>query len=214
MSTRKPHRVCRHSLIFRLSLCLITGSVALLSWAGYLQADPDVYSVLPPDTRIVQYAVGDVDGDEREELAVLYTSGPTADIALFKAVSGRWSLWWEAEALMPGMANATPSLVELVDVNRDGASEILLYYLAGGKSVMTARIISLDAADPANPAAKILLEDTTAPPGYPLFGSMNSLPSVTFLKMPLRKGDTGHRRVYCWDGERFFKCVEVPWIKP
>jgi hypothetical protein len=104
--------------------------------------------------------------------------------------------------------------MELADVNGDGDDEILTYYLTGNGGGMATRIIELDTTDPDHPAAGVLLEDTIVPPGYPLFGSENGVPSVTFLKIPLRRSDSGHRRVYCWDGDRFEKCLEIPWEYP
>jgi len=185
-----------------------------LLWAGPLQANPDVYAALPADTRVIQYGLGDLDGDLLDELAVLYTSGGAVNLALFKAEKGRWSLWWKDSALLSGMDGASPSSVELADVNGDGRSEILFYFLTGGGSGMASRILAIDTAGPGSLATEVLLEDTTVPPGYPLFGSEDGVPSITFLRMPLVKGDTGYRRVYCWDGKRFEKCVEVKWDKP
>jgi hypothetical protein len=204
-SFRWTRYVCRFFLL---------GLIYLLVSADQLRANPDVYAVLPADTRVIQYGLGDPDGDSKEELAVLFVSDGAANLTLFKAESGHWTRWWTDGGLLSGISGASPSSVELVDVNGDGKDDVITYHLTEDGKGMTARIITLDITDHDNPAAGILLEDTTAPPGYPLFGSEDGVPSVTFLKMPLNKGDTGHRRVYCWDGDRFEKCVEVPWVKP
>lgn len=193
---------------------LFSAILALLAFSAQVRANPDVYAVLPEDTRVVQYGMGDLDGDLTEELAVLYTSGGAASLALFKADSGHWSLLLTDSALLTGTEGASPSSVEIADVNGDGTGEVLFYYLTGDRRGMVTRVLDLDTSAPAEPGVRILLEDTTVPPGYPLFGFEDGSPSVTFLEMPLARGDTGHRRVYCWDGEKFERCVEVPWEKP
>ena len=178
------------------------------------RGNPDVYAALPEDARVIQYGLGDADGDSRQELAVFYTTGGEVRLTLFQAESGHWLPWWEDDGSLAGLEGSSPSSVEMVDVNGDGQDEVLTYYLTENSTAMVARILTLDTGDPGSPVADILLEDMTSPPGYPLFGTENGSPSVTFLKMPLENGDIGHQRVYCWDGNRFEKCVEVPWHRP
>jgi hypothetical protein len=194
-----------------LSLLILLGLLTLLASTRPALANPDVYAALPNDTRVIQYGMGDIDGDLLEELAVLYTSGGVTSLTLFKARTGRWSRLWTDEGPLSGVQGASPHSVEIVDVNGDGKSEIITYHLTGSGRGMAARIIELDITGPDDADAGVILEDITVPPGYPLFGSENGVPSVTFLRMPMGKGDTGHRRVYCWNGERFEKCLEVPW---
>ncbi len=176
-------------------------------------ANPDVYSVLPADTRILQYSLADFDGDAREELAVLYQTADETRVTLFREDSGRWSRWWDDNgAINRQDGNALRSL-ETVDTNGDGRAEMLAYYLTEKNTAMAARILALDDQDLANPVFNVILEDMTAPPGYPLLGTEGQAHSVTFMRMASEEGN-GYRRVYCWDGERFEKCLEVEWEKP
>jgi len=176
-------------------------------------ANPDVYSVLPADTRILQYSLADFDGDAREELAVLYQTADETRVTLFREDSGRWSRWWDDNgAINRQDGNALRSL-ETVDTNGDGRAEMLAYYLTEKNTAMAARILALDDQDLANPVFNVILEDMTAPPGYPLLGTEGQAHSVTFMRMASERGN-GYRRVYCWDGERFEKCLEVEWKVP
>lgn len=188
--------------------------LVLAATSEQVWANPDVYASLPDDTRVIQYDTGDLDGDLREELAVLFTSREKVRLALFSAPSGYWSLWWENTDLIDRERGTTAHSVELADTNGDGRDEILIYYLTLDNKAMVARILAMETGEPDHPSARILLEEMTSPPGYPLLGTENGSPSVTFMNMPLQKGDTGYRRVYCWDGDRFEQCVEVPWQKP
>jgi len=176
-------------------------------------ANPDVYSVLPADTRILQYSLADFDGDDREELAVLYQTADETRLTLFREDSGHWSRWWDDNGAINRQDGNAPRSLETVDTNGDGRAEMLAYYLTEKNTAMAARILALDDQDLANPAFNVILEDMTAPPGYPLLGTEGQAHSVTFMRMPSEEGN-GYRRVYCWDGERFEKCLEVEWEKP
>jgi len=176
-------------------------------------ANPDVYRVLPPDTRILQYSLADFDGDARGELAVLYKTADETRLTLFKDDSGHWKRWWDDNGILDREEGDPPRSLEAVDVNGDGKAEMLTYYLAEGNTALAARILALESDDPADPAFEVLLEDVTSPPGYPLLGMEGEEFSVTFLKMASEEGD-GYRRVYCWKGDAFEKCREVVWEKP
>ena len=173
-------------------------------------ANPDVYNVLPEDTRILQYSLADFDGDSREELAVLYTTADETRLTLFKGESGRWSRWWDDNGAINGQDGDAPRSLETVDTNGDGNDEILAHYLTEGNAAMAARILALDDGDLANPVFSVILEDITAPPGYALLGTEGQAFSVTFMRMPSGEGN-GYRRVYCWNGESFEKCKEIVW---
>ena len=178
-------------------------------------AHPDVYAALPPDTTVVQYGLGDLAGDPQKELAVFFTAGKEARLALFSARAGRWILLLEGPA--PGLELETgkPHCLEVMDATSDGRDEILTHSLSSREHSMITRILTLDtSSDGGSPFIRVLLEDVTSPPGYPIFGREEGVPAVTFLKMPGENGRGGHRRAYCWEGGRFLKCVEVPWGKP
>ena len=194
--------------IFKFLLFIVLSGVL----PAVSSATPDVYSVLPADTRILQYSLADFDGDAREELAVLYQTADETRVTLFREDSGRWSRWWDDNgAINRQDGNALRSL-ETVDTNGDGRAEMLAYYLTEKNTAMAARILALDDQDLANPVFNVILEDMTAPPGYPLLGTEGQAHSVTFMRMASEEGN-GYRRVYCWDGERFEKCLEVEWEK-
>jgi hypothetical protein len=176
-------------------------------------ANPDVYSALPADTRILQYSLADFDGDTREELAILYTTADETRLTLFREDSGRWSRWWDDNGTINGQGGKTPQSMETVDTNGDGKSEMVIYYLTEQNAAMTARILTLDDRYPANPVFNVILEDMTAPPGYPVLGMEGQAHSVTFMRMVSSEGN-GYRRVYCWNGEVFEKCKEIVWEKP
>lgn len=194
-----------------MMLLLILTLVPVLPSASY--ANPDVYSVLPADTRVLTFGLADLDGDKRQELAVLYTTADDTHLTLFREESGRWARWWDDKGIITMKDASTPRSLEAADTNGDGRAEILLYYLAEKNTAMAARILSLDDQDPANPAFRIILQDATSPPGYPLLGTEEDAPSVTFMRMATRKSN-GYRRVYCWNGEAFEVCKEVVWEKP
>jgi hypothetical protein len=196
------------TMIIILFLVILSAALPAASFAN-----PDVYNVLPADTRILQYSLADFDGDSREELAVLYTTADETRLTLFRVESGRWSRWWDDNGAINRQDGDAPRSLETVDTNGDGSAEILTHYLIEGNAAMAARILALDGGDPANPAFNVVLEDVTAPPGYALLGTEGQAFSVTFMRMPSEEGN-GYRRVYCWDGEKFEKCKEVEWEKP
>ena len=174
-------------------------------------ANPDVYSVLPEDTRVLQFGLGDLDGSEGEELAVLFTTGEETRLTLFKGEAGHWVLWWQDGGLLPGEDGILPRSLEIADTNGDGRDEILTYALTEGGGALRARILSLRDPGEEDPVFQVILEDRTSPPGYPLLGREEARPSVTFLKMASGEGESGYRRVYCWDGEKFERCLEEEW---
>lgn len=176
-------------------------------------ADPDVYAVLPPDTRILQYSLADFDGDTAEELAILYTTAEETRLTLFRGDSGHWSRWWDDNGAIDRQDGIPPRSLETADTNGDGKAEMLLYYLGEENKAMTARILTMDNQIPTGPAFNVILEDMTAPPGYPILGTEGEAMSVTFMRMATGEDD-GYRRVYCWSGEAFEKCKEVVWEKP
>ena len=176
-------------------------------------ANPDVYNVLPDDTRVLQFSLADFDGDSREELAVLYTTADETHLTLFRGDSGRWSRWWDDNGGISLEDGSAPKSLETVDTNGDGRAEMLAYYLTENNTAMAARILTLDDRDPGKPVFNVILEDMVSPPGYPLLGTEGQAFSVTFLKMATSE-DNGYRRVYCWNKKRFEKCVEVEWKKP
>ena len=195
------------------TLCFVLSFLFLWSLlASGASANPDVYDVLPDDTRVLQYCLGDLDGDSKDELAVLYTTGDETRITLFRADGGHWSRWWDDNGSATMKDGIAPGSMEAVDTNGDGRLEILTYYLSQGHNAMAARVWSLDNRDPGSPAMDVLLEDVTSPPGYPLLGMEEEQFSITFLKMPSADGD-GYRRVYCWNGDVFENCLEVKWEK-
>jgi len=173
-------------------------------------ANPDVYDVLPGDTRILQYNLADFDGDAREELAVLYTTSNETRLTLFRGDSGRWSRWWDDHGGISHQDGSAPRSLETRDTNGDGRAEILAYYLTEKNTVMAVRILTLDDRNPSNPVFNVILEDTISPPGYPLVGMEGQAFSVTFFKMATSESN-GYRRVYCWNKKRFERCVEVVW---
>ena len=200
-------RPIRNSMVFLfiaiLSLVLPTAS----------SANPDVYSVLPADIRILQHSLADFDGDAREELAILYTTSDETRLTIFRGDSGHWTRWWDDNGRINLKDGSAPLSLETVDTNGDGKAEILTYYLTERNTAMAARIMTLDNKETSNPAFLIILEDTTSPAGYPLLGTEKQTPSITFMRMATRRQD-GYRRVYCWNGEEFEKCKEVVWKKP
>ena len=200
------------TLTFRLLACSYAFFFLLTAPAA---AESDVYAFLPGDASVVSYATGDLDGDGVPELVLHYRSAGTGSVAAFAARSGRWMPWWsrgQAE-LAPGGGRIHS--VRLVDTNGDSAMELAVSSLTAGSASMVTRLLAFDAARPDGPAFRTILEDATAPPGYPLFGEEEGRPSVTFLDMGARHPDgrkeNGHRRVHCWDGSAFEVCREVVW---
>jgi len=179
---------------------------------GTALANSDVYKVLPPDTRVLQYNLADIDGDAVKELAILYRAGGKTHMALFKAKSGRWFRWWDDDGTLELPDGSLPMGFETADVNGNGRAELLTYYLTGNNSSMTTRILALKEADTMDPAFEVILKDATSPPGYPILGIEGSWSSVTFLHMGTDR-ENGYRRVYCWNGKAFEKCEEVSWGK-
>ena len=188
-------------------------SLLLFLTAAPAPANPDVYAALPSGIRVLQYGLGDIDGDNYKELAVLYTAEGSEQLALFKADAGRWAKWSDGSNSIKREDGATARSMELTDINGDGTNEVLVYYLSAGEGAMVTRVLSIDNNGGGSPRLFTLLEDKTVPPGYPLLGSEGQKPSVTFLQMGNGKSD-GLRRVYCWNGESFDKCVEVVWERP
>ena len=187
-----------------------------ITWAQLLPclsyANPDVYSVLPADTRVLTFGLADFDGDTRQELAVLYTTSDETRLTLFKGQSGQWVRWWDDNGAINQKDGSAPRSLETADTNADGRAEILLYYLVERNNVMVARILTLDGRDRDRPEFKVILQDLTSPPGYPLLGVEGQAPSVTFMRMATGKS-SGYRRVYCWNGDVFEICKEVVWEK-
>lgn len=196
------------TMIMLLLVAVLSGGMPALT-----SANPDVYGVLPADTRILQYSLADFDGDARKELAILYTTADETHLTLFRGDSGRWSRWWDDNGALKRQDGNTLRSLETVDTNGDGRAEMLTYYLTEKNTAMATRILALDDRDPANPVFNVILEDATSPPGYPLLGMEGQAFSVTFMRMASEQGN-GYRRVYCWNGQSFEKCVEVEWEMP
>jgi hypothetical protein len=194
-----------------LQLAAISFALSLLASPAF--ANPDVYAALPSGIRVLQYGLGDVDGDSRKELAVLYTSEGAGQLALFKADAGRWVKWSDGSNSIKREDGAMARSMEITDTNGDGTDEILAYYLSDGNGAMFTRVLAINTNGKGSPELRNILEDRTVPPGYPLLGSEGQKPSVTFLQMGNGSTD-GLRRVYCWNGDSFEKCVEVIWEKP
>lgn len=197
-----------HQFILSLAVCSL-----LVVVPAPAPANPDVYAALPAGIRVLQYGLGDMDGDQRKELAVLYTKEGASRLALFRPEAGRWSKVTDGTAALKMKEEATPRFMEIADTNGDGTDEILAYYLADGDGSMVTRVLSLDSEGTGTPELRAILEDRTVPPGYPLLGSEGEKPSVTFLQMGNGSTD-GLRRVYCWEGKKFEKCLEIVWEKP
>jgi hypothetical protein len=191
----KPTSILRN--IFQL----VAFSFALPLLASPALANPDVYAALPTGIRVLQYGLGDVDGDSRKELAVLYTSEGSGQLALFKADAGRWVKWSDGSNSIKREDGAMARSMEITDTNGDGTDEILAYYLSDSNGAMVTRVLSMNTNGKGSPELRNILEDSTFPPGYPLLGSEGQKPSITFLQMGNGSAD-GLRRVYCWNGEK------------
>ncbi|UCF89355.1 MAG: hypothetical protein JSV70_03710, partial [bacterium] len=209
----KDNMVCCSGRPWRLAVVALFALLLGAALPAGSHANSDVYSALPGDTRILQYGLADFEGDAVKELAVLYTTAGQARLTFFRGESGRWSRWWDDEGVIDGQDGETVRSLEAADTNGDGRDEVLLYYLTKGNAAMKARILMMGDGDGNNPVFDVILEDMTAPPGYPLLGTEGQAVSVTFMKMASGEDD-GYRRVYCWDGEAFEVCKEVVWEKP
>ena len=199
-----PARKAALFLLFTILSCILPSASS---------ANPDVYSILPADTQVLQFSIADFNGDGREELAVLYTTENETHLTLFRGDSGHWVRWWNDNGAIYLKDGSAPRSLETVDTNGDGKAEVLAYYLTEKNTAMMARILALNDSDPDRPVFRVILEDTTSPPGYPLLGTEEQAFSVTFMRMATRRQD-GYRRVYCWSNEMFKKCKEVVWEKP
>lgn len=186
--------------------------------SGPAAANSEVYALLPADVEVTGYAVGDVDEDSLDELALLYRTGGRQALSLFHARDGRWIRWWDLPETSSTQGGLTLHSFGLLDSNGDGTPEIALYLTSPGGATMVTRILGFVGLDTQEPEFRILLEDFTLPAGYPVFGSLEDRPSVTFLNMGGRdtKGKPlpGYSRVYCWDGGSFEKCDETVWEVP
>ncbi|UCG39285.1 MAG: hypothetical protein JSV00_03365, partial [bacterium] len=112
-----------NALSRRVPLGLLTLALAVLAGLTSVrpsEAHPDVYAVLPGDTQVLSYHVGDVDGDARDELAVLYRSAQRTALALFRGEAGHWRLWWEDGGDLQREDGLQVDSVDFVDTNRDG----------------------------------------------------------------------------------------------
>ncbi len=172
-------------------------------------ANQDIYDALPEDVEVKRYIMSDLDGDSMDEIGILYQAKGRLALTIFQAQAGRWKKWWGLEGSGPG-GNLNLQSFDLVDVNGDGNVEILVNFITPDRSSMFSQILSFNGARGSEPDVSVLLEDFTSPAGYPVLGDREGRPSVTFLDMG-SKDRTGYRRVYCWDGAAFEKCLEVPW---
>jgi hypothetical protein len=192
--------------------------VLIIAFPGRIPANSDVYALLPPDVEVTSYAVGDVDGDSLEELALLYRASGKQHLSLFHARSGRWVRWWN----LPDTLSISGGLVlysfGLVDATGDGTLEISVYFTSPKGATMVTKVLGFSGSGSKEPHFRVLLEDFTLPAGYPVYGKQDDRPSVTFLNMGGRdakgKSQPGYSRVYCWDADRFEKCGEVVWQVP
>ncbi len=203
-----------HPLI-KIIIFFFCAAVLIFFSADAALADDSVYSLLPPDIEVVQYRLGDIDGDGQEEMGLLFRWHEKMNLTVFRAVNGRWARWWDlGEPSSPGKGRSLHSF-DMVDTNGDGSSEISLYLLSPGGGSMITRILEFTGAGNNGPHFETILKDVTMPPGYPIYGTENGSSSVTFLNMGGESIDgtkrPGYRRVYCWSSKRFEKCLEVKW---
>jgi len=182
--------------------------------AGECGANDAVYSALPEDIEVLSYKLGDIDGDSRDELGVLYRSGDRINLALFSAPSENWTLLFELGKYDSFFQGEPIYSFEMADTDGDNTSEVLTYYLVQGGDALATRILKYREGEKRASLYRTL-EDTTSPPGYPLLGITKGLPSVTFMHMgdpgTESSGSPGYQRTWCWDGTSFEKCLEVPW---
>jgi len=181
-------------------------------------ANNEVYALLPADVEVAHYAVGDVDGDSLDELAVLYRTGGRQALTLFHAREGRWIRWWDLSDTASGRGGLTLHSFDVLDSTGDGIPELSVHFTSPGGATMVIRVLGFYRSDSGEPSFRVLLEDFTLPAGYPVYGSEDSRPSVTFLNMGGRdaQGNSlhGYSRVYCWTGTGFEKCGETIWEIP
>jgi len=186
--------------------------------SGPAAANTEVYALLPGDVAVTGYAVGDIDGDSLDELALLYRTGGRQALSLFHARDGHWTRWWDLPETSSTQGGLTLHSFGILDSNGSGTPEIALYLTSPGGATMVTRILGFVRSDSQEPGFRILLEDFTLPAGYPVYGSLEDRPSVTFLNMGGRdtKGKPlpGYSRVYCWETDRFEKCDETVWEVP
>ena len=208
-----PHRR-RLSAIFFMSLFV------LLVWGDNrtAYANSDVYESLPEDVEVISYSLADVDGDSLDELGILYRSGGGLRLSLFHAFSGRWVRWWDFDDASGETGGSALHSFDFVDANGDGLHEVAVFLLSETGDLLVTRLLSFTGIPDKSPVPKLLLEDFIAPPGYPILGTDEGRPSVTFLNMGQGgdglSGSTGYRRVYCWNRSQFEKCREVEWEIP
>lgn len=171
-------------------------------------ANPDIYSALPEDIQVIKYVLGDADGDGTDEIGILYRTGNRVNLTFFHTADGKWKRWWDYSTGSDS-SNLRLHSFDIRDVTGNGRNEVIVNLISPGSDLMASKVLVYDrVAD--SPSFSVLLEDSTRPAGYPLFGDLNGKSSVTFLDL----GDenrSGHRRVYCWQGRAFEKCLEVPW---
>jgi len=199
---------CPSSGLRRLFGAILLVPVITIIFITAALANQDIYDALPEDVKVKRYIMNDLDGDSMDEIGILYQTEGGLAITIFQAQAGRWKKWWDLEGSGPG-GNLILQSFDLVDVNGDGKGEILVNFITPDRSSMFSQILSLKGARGTEPDFSVLLEDFTNPAGYPVLGDQEGRPSVTFLNMG-SKDRTGYRRVYCWDGSAFEKCVEVP----
>ncbi len=171
-------------------------------------ANQDIYDALPEDVEVKRYIMNDLDGDSTDEIGILYRTEGELALTIFHAQAGHWKRWWDLEGSGSG-GNLNLQSFDLVDVNGDGSVEILVNFITPDRNSMLSRVLSLKGARGSEPDVSVLLEDFTSPAGYPVLGDLEGRPSITFLDMGSRNR-SGYRRVYCWDGSAFEKCLEVP----
>ncbi len=184
-------------LVFVITIITITSAFA----------NQDIYNALPEDVEVKRYIMKDLDGDSMDEIGILYQTEGGLALTVFQAQAGRWARWWDLEG---SGGNLNLQSFDLVDVNGNGSGEILINFISPDRSRMFSRVLSLKEIQGSELEVSVLLEDFTSPAGYPVLGDQEGRPSVTFLDMG-SKDKSGHRRVYCWDGSVFEKCLEVPW---
>lgn len=217
-----PPRTWFLHLTQAVSSCLRTFCAVLvliiIALPGRAAANSDVYALLPSDVEVTSYAVGDVDGDSLEELALLYRAGGKQRLSLFHARAGRWVRWWDLPDALSAGGGLTLHSFGLVDATGEGVPEISVHFTSPGGATMVTRVLGFIGSGSGEPRFRVLLEDFTLPAGYPVYGKQDDRPSVTFLNMGGRDAEgkprPGYRRVYCWNAGRFEKCGEVVWEVP
>lgn len=203
------------------TICTAALTVVILTLAGEggpAYGHSDVYASLPEDVEVISYATGDVDGDSLEELALLYLTGGLLRLTLFHASSGRWVRWWDHWQDTADDGGASLHSFAMLDANGDGFPDLAVYLRPASDEILITRLLTFTGAAVDKAGPSVLLEDFTSPPGYPIFGSDQGRPSVTFLNMGGERerpsGGAGYRRVYCWDRSEFERCLEVEWAIP